>query len=76
MRVRIKLSYLLAERGLSQREFAKITGIRFPSISDMCRNEIKRLPLDNLAKICETLNVNISDILELVEDEDVKSDGS
>jgi putative transcriptional regulator len=50
---------------MSQHELARLTGIRQPSINEMCRNQTVRLPLDNLAKICEVLNVDISDIIEL-----------
>jgi putative transcriptional regulator len=65
MKVLIKLDQLLNERDLSQRELSKLTGIRQPSINEMCRNQTSRLPLDNLAKICKVLNCSISDILEL-----------
>lgn len=68
MKVQINLNRILEEKGLSHREFARITGIRHPSISEMCNNETKRLPLDNLAKICAALQCNISDILELVKE--------
>jgi putative transcriptional regulator len=50
---------------MSQHELARLTGIRQPSINEMCRNQTVRLPLENLAKICEVLNIDISDILEL-----------
>lgn len=65
MIVYITLSKLLEERGYSHREFARMTGIRHPSISEMCNNKTERLPLKNLAKICEALDCEISDILKL-----------
>ena len=65
MYVRIKLDQLLEERGYSHREFARLTGVRHPSISEMCNNTTKRIPLDNLAKMCEVLDCQISDILVL-----------
>ncbi|ATO51018.1 helix-turn-helix transcriptional regulator [Brevibacillus laterosporus] len=68
MKVHIKLGALLKERGISQRELARLTGIRVSSINEMCNNETLRLPLDNLAKICEVLGVEITDILELVDE--------
>jgi putative transcriptional regulator len=52
-----------------------MTGIRHPSINEMCNNETKRLPLDNLAILCQTLSVDISDILELVEEDPMKKSG-
>jgi putative transcriptional regulator len=65
MKVHIKLDKLLADREMSQHELARITGIRQPSINEMCRNQTVRVPLSNLAKICEVLNCEITDILEL-----------
>ncbi|PLR92041.1 helix-turn-helix domain-containing protein [Bacillus sp. T33-2] len=66
MKIIIKLNSILEERGISRREFARMTGIRHPTINEMCKNQTKRIPLDNLAVICEILNVNIQDVLELV----------
>lgn len=63
--VRIKLAAILEKRGIGQREFSRMTGIRHPSIGEMCANKTVRLPLENLAKVCEVLDVGITDILEL-----------
>lgn len=65
MYVSIKLNELLKERNLSHRQFAKMTGIRHPTISQMANNETKSIPLTNLAKICEVLECDITDVLEL-----------
>ncbi|MFW5437137.1 helix-turn-helix domain-containing protein [Paenibacillus apiarius] len=66
MEIRIKLGELLEERGLGQRELSRMIGVRHPSIHEMCQNKTVRLPLDNLAAICEALGVGIMDVLELV----------
>ncbi|AYK07762.1 XRE family transcriptional regulator [Brevibacillus laterosporus] len=68
MKIHIKLADLLKERGISQRELSRLTGIRVSSINEMCNNETVRLPLDNLAKICEVLDVEITDVLELIDE--------
>ncbi|MCR8983095.1 helix-turn-helix domain-containing protein [Brevibacillus laterosporus] len=68
MKIHIKLADLLKERGISQRELSRLTGIRVSSINEMCNNETVRMPLDNLAKICEVLGVEITDVLELVDE--------
>jgi putative transcriptional regulator len=65
MHVVIKLDQILAERKMSQHELSRLTGIRQPSINEMCRNQTSRLPLENLAKVCEVLDCDISDVLEL-----------
>lgn len=65
MYIHIKLNDLLEERRISHREFSRMTGIRHPSISEMCNNATKRFPLENLAKICEVLDCEITDVIEL-----------
>jgi putative transcriptional regulator len=65
MRVLMKLDQILTEKEMSQHELSRLTGIRQPSINEMCRNQTIRLPLANLAKICEVLKCDISDILKL-----------
>ena len=69
MKIHIKLSQILDQRGISHRKFAQMTGIRHPSISAYCNNEVKHMPLDSLAIICKTLDCQITDILQLVNDE-------
>lgn len=69
-KVRIKLADVLEARGIGQRELARLTGIRHPSIHEMCTNKTVRLPLDNLAAICDVLKVDIPDIIELVKEEE------
>jgi putative transcriptional regulator len=71
MEIYIKLKEILEEKGISERELSRITGIRQPTINEMCRNQSKRIPLENLAKICEVLDVDIPDILELQKDREV-----
>jgi len=60
----IKLVSLLKEKNISQREFARRTGIRHPTISEMCLNKVKSLPVENLDKICVELDCELSDIIE------------
>lgn len=65
MKVILKLDQILNQRDMSQHELSRLTGIRQPSINEMCRNQTIRLPLMNLAKICEVLECDIPDVLEL-----------
>jgi putative transcriptional regulator len=60
----IKLESLLKEKEMSQRELSRQTGIRHPTISEMCLNTSKSLPVENLNRICDVLECTISDILE------------
>lgn len=65
MEIIIKLDFMLRKHGYSQQEFSRLIEIRQASISEMCNNQTKRLPLDNLAKICKFFDCEITDILEL-----------
>lgn len=65
MIVKITLDELLKDKNIPQRELARMTGIRHTSINEMCLNKTERLPLKNLAKICDVLDCDITDILVL-----------
>jgi putative transcriptional regulator len=60
------LKSLLNERGLTQIELSQKTGIRQPTISAICNNSIKELPVNVLEKICDFINCGPSDLIEIV----------
>jgi putative transcriptional regulator len=64
----IKLNEFLVDKGISQRELSRRTGIRQPTISEMCLNKSKSLPVDNLNKICNELDCDLTDILVFKKD--------
>lgn len=66
--IKIHLSRILGERKMSQRDLAKKTGIRPNTISAMYHETIKRLDIDILDKICEVLDIQVSDLIEYVPD--------
>ncbi|OMD66771.1 helix-turn-helix domain-containing protein [Paenibacillus odorifer] len=66
--IEIKLDNILKAKGISNREFARITNTRHSTINDMCNNKVKHLPLDKAALICEELNIELSDLLKLHKD--------
>jgi putative transcriptional regulator len=65
MKVIFQLDKALDKANMTQRELSRQTGIRIPSINEMYHNQTVRLPLENLAKICEVLDCEITDILKL-----------
>lgn len=65
MDVKIVLQQLLDEKGISQRELARLTDSKQPTINKMCQNTLLHFPLDTLGKICSVLECGISDILTL-----------
>jgi putative transcriptional regulator len=65
MKVSIHLQQLLTSRNMSQRELERRTDIKQPTINKMCQDTLQHFPLDSLAKICEVLECDISDVLKL-----------
>lgn len=69
--IRIKLSELLGKKRMSRRELAQLIGVRPNTIGDMYNDNVKRIDVATLNKICTVLECDISDILEFTKDEEV-----
>lgn len=54
-KVVIRLKEYIEEKGISQRKLAAITGIRFATINEMCRQNMNYIQVDNIAVICQAL---------------------
>ncbi|WP_307205379.1 helix-turn-helix domain-containing protein [Paenibacillus harenae] len=63
MPVVVKLKEILAERNMSQRELARLTGLRPNTISHLCSSDVDRVHLSTFDIICKTLNISLSEIL-------------
>ena len=66
--IKFKVKVMLAMREMTQKELAKKTGIRPPTVSAICTGTVKHLPVDALDKICAVLNCQPSDLMEYIED--------
>ncbi len=66
--VRLKLEKTLGELDISRYELAKLTGIRYHIIDNYYKNKVVRYDSYVLARICDCLKCDISDILEFVEE--------
>jgi putative transcriptional regulator len=71
--IEMKISYnrlwkLLIDKGMTRQDLREKTGISSASISKMGKGENINTGL--LVKICEALNCNTDDIMEIVPDED------
>lgn len=69
----MKLSYkklwkLLIDRDLKKKDLCELSGVSSTSIAKMGRNE--NVNTDILVKICDALNCDISEISEIVIDEE------
>ncbi|ASJ52136.1 helix-turn-helix transcriptional regulator [Brevibacillus sp. HB1.2] len=68
MPIIVKLKEILAERNMSQRELARLTGLRPNTISHLCSNEVDRVHLSTFEVICKTLDIELHDLI-VMEDE-------
>lgn len=72
--IKIKLSEQLGKKRMSRRELAQLVGVRPNTIGDMYNDNVKRLDVATLNKICTVLNCDICDILEFTKDEEVEKE--
>lgn len=62
--IRILLSTRLGERRMTQKELALKTGIRAATISVLYNENVERVSLDQLEKICDVLDCEVGDLLK------------
>ena len=63
MRLIIRLSDILKQRGMTQKQLSELTGIRPAAISEICNNQRTSINRDHLEKIAECLE--IQDVREM-----------
>lgn len=66
--IKSRLKILLAENDMTQSELSEKTNIRPSTISDICNNKIKHIPIIVLNKLCETFKCEVGDIFKYIED--------
>ena len=64
-----KLEELLKEKGLSKNKLSHRAEMQRTQINNYCKNQISRLDIDVLARICTVLECSIEDLLEFVPEE-------
>lgn len=73
--IKYRLKVLLAEKEMTQKELAEKTGIRPPTVSAICTNTVKQLPMHALNSICEVLDCQPGDFMEYVPDDISSAEG-
>ena len=53
-------------KGISQRELAKLTGISRSTLNDLINGKIKKVDIDDLRKIAETLDMSLQKLLKVM----------
>lgn len=64
--IRIKLDELIEKSGISKNKLSHKAEMQGTQLNNYCNNQITRLDIDVLARICTVLNCSISDLLEFV----------
>ena len=64
--IRIKLDELIEKSGISKNKLSHKAEIQRTQLNNYCNNQITRLDIDVLARICTVLNCSIIDFLEFV----------
>ncbi|MBQ8508315.1 MAG: helix-turn-helix transcriptional regulator [Clostridia bacterium] len=68
--VRFKLDDLLKKSGMSKNKFSQRAELQRTQINRYCNNDIARVDLDTLARMCTVLECDISDLLEFIPPEE------
>ncbi|WP_068773833.1 helix-turn-helix transcriptional regulator [Paenibacillus sp. FJAT-26967] len=63
MIIKIRLREILAERGISQRQFALSMNMRIATINHLCSDQVDRVYIRTLEQICEALQIDISELI-------------
>ena len=64
--IRIHLDELIRKAGISKNTLSHRAEMQRTQINHYCNNEITRLDIDVLARLCTVLNCQIGDLLEFV----------
>lgn len=65
MPVQLRLKEILIEKGISQRELARLMNVRPNTISHLCSDKVNAAYFDTLEQICKTLNIILHELLVL-----------
>lgn len=66
--IKFKIKVMLAMREMTQRQLSDATGIRLPTISDLCNNNVKFVSVEALNSMCRVLDCQLSDLIVYIPD--------
>lgn len=64
--IRIHLEELIEASGLSKNKLSQRAEMQRTQLNHYCKNEVTRLDIDVLARLCSVLNCKIGDLLEFI----------
>ena len=65
-KIHIKLDELLKKSGLSKNKLSHRAEMQRTQINRYCNNDVARLDIDVLARLCTVLDCKIEDLLEFI----------
>lgn len=65
-KIHIRLNEALQNTGLSKNKLCQRAEVERTQLNHYCNNEVARLDLDVLARLCTVLQCDISDVLEFI----------
>lgn len=68
MPIRLRLKEILKERGMTQRELARLMNTRPNTISHLCSKGVNAVYFDTLEQLCKTLDVQLYDLIVMEDD--------
>ena len=66
--IRIKLSELMGKEKMTRKRLAELTGIRPNTIGDLYREDVRKMDIQTLNKLCEVFDCKVGELLEYVPD--------
>lgn len=72
--IKIKLCELMGREKMTRKKLSELTGIRPNTIGDLYREDVKKVDLHTLDKICLVFGCQISEVLEYVPDRNKEND--
>lgn len=70
--IKIKLAELLGKHKMTRKRLAELIDARPNTIGDLYNENVKRIDIQLLNRICKVFNCNIEDILEYSSEEETK----
>lgn len=67
--IHIRINELLKEKGISKNLICKNLDLPRGNFNRYCRDEFQRIDCNLIIKLCEYFNCEISDLLEIIDDE-------
>ena len=67
--VKLRLRDILKERGITQAEFSKISGLRTAAVSELCNQMRTSIHIEHIRKVAEALDIrDMNELIALIDD--------